>query len=280
MTDVFSQIVSELIAAGVDSPRLEARMMIGAAAGIDADKVGNDTQLSEAQYQNLQKMLKRRAAHEPLDKILGYRDFYKYRFVVDGNVLSPRPDSEILAEAAIKIARSRGYAKILELGVGSGCLILSILAEFPNMRGVGCDKSAAALKIAAQNAENLNLSNRIKLLQADYFGDLPFSEKFPLIISNPPYIATAEIAALDAEVKNYDPTMALDGGADGYEHYRRIAQIVPQLLEKGGFMLLEVGQGQADEVADIFAAEKLHLVEKIRDLNGIERCVVLRQVTD
>ena len=276
MTDVFLQTVSQLIAAGIESPRLEARMMIAFVCGVEVDSIGENAELTLTQNQELNNILHRRLNHEPLDKILGYRDFYKYRFIVSCNVLTPRPDSEILVEETIKIARNCRYDKILELGVGSGCLILSVLSEIPQMQAVGTDKSAAALEIAAKNAENMGLSNRVKLLQADYFADLPFLEKFPLIISNPPYIPTSDIDKLDEEVAKYDPKMALDGGEDGYEHYRRIAEIIPFILENDGFLLLEVGQNQADTVAEIFINKNLILIDKIPDLSGIERCVVFQ----
>ena len=277
MTDVFRQTVAVLSAAGIESPRLETRMMLGGIIGCDDNGVGADVVLSPKQKQELDEMVRRRARHEPLDKILGFRDFYKYRFKVSRDVLSPRPDSETLVEAAVSIAR-RGRSKtILEFGVGSGCLILSILGDVPDMTGTGVDKSAAALKVAAANAESLGLSDRVVWRQCDYFSNDAVGQKFSMIISNPPYIPTADIAGLDKEVREYDPLMALDGGVDGYCHYRRLAEIVPPLLDEGGYVLLEAGMGQADTIAGIFEKQGLALENKICDLSGIERCIILKK---
>ena len=168
-------------------------MMLGVILGCDDNGVGADVVLSPKQKQELDEMVRRRVRHEPLDKILGFRDFYKYRFQVSRDVLSPRPDSETLVEAAVSIAR-RGQSKtILEFGVGSGCLILSILGEISGMTGTGVDKSAAALKVAAANAESLGLSGRVVWRQFDYFSNDAVGQKFSMIISNPPYIPTASL---------------------------------------------------------------------------------------
>ena len=276
MTDVLSPIIHQLSQAGIDSPRLEARMLIAEVLNCDIDELPIDISISNEQQLLLDTLLKRRLSHEPLDKILGYRDFYKYRFIVDHNVLSPRPDSEILVEEAIKLARANNFSSVLEFGVGSGCLIISILADITEMHGLGLEKSASAIKIATQNAKNIGVANRLALRLFDYFVD-DVEGSFPLIISNPPYISTNEISALDIEVKDYDPLIALDGGSDGYDHYRRLAQIVPNILQSQGFLLLEGGQGQADTIASIFEQHGLHLVKKACDLSGIERCIILQK---
>lgn len=279
MTDVFRQIVTALSGVGIESPRLEARMMLSRALGCDSNETGMDAVLSEAQKRLLDGMVKRRLMHEPLDKILGFREFYKYRFKVNEDVLSPRPDSETLVEAAVSIARRVKSESILEFGVGSGCLILSILGDVSGMKGVGVDKSPAALKVAAANAESLGLSDRVVWRQFDYFSNEVIGQKFSMIISNPPYIPTGDIAGLDAEVREHDPLMALDGGADGYAHYRRLAEVVPSLLTDGGHVLLEAGMGQADTVTGIFAEQGLTLEGKICDLSGIERCIILKKIS-
>lgn len=277
MSNVFQQTISALSAAGIESPRLEARMMLGSLLGCDCNMIGSNITLSGQQEILLENMVRRRVKHEPLDKILGYRDFYKYRFKVNADVLSPRPDSETLVEAAVSIARRIKAETILEFGVGSGCLILSILGDVSGLKGIGVDKSAAALSVAIGNAESLGFSDRIIWRQFDYFSNDVIGQKFSMIISNPPYIPTADIAGLDEEVRAYDPKMALDGGTDGYEHYRRLAEIVPPLLEDGGYVLLEAGIGQADTIAKIFESRNLTLEGKICDLSGIERCIILKK---
>lgn len=262
---------------GVSSPRLEARMIFAFLLNQSQSEVGTNSILSVEQQALLSKILQRRQNREPLDKILGYRDFYKHSFIVDNNVLSPRPDSEILVEEAIKLAASEKATSILEFGVGSGCLILSILSDCPQLKGYGIDKSEKALSIAQKNAECLNLLTRITLKQGDYFSPLDINEKFSLIISNPPYISSGDIASLDSEVKNFDPLMALDGGADGLDHYRRLAVISKPLLRENGHILLEIGQGQEDDVCNIFAAKGFTTQKIVCDLSGIQRCIIFKK---
>lgn len=277
MTDFLHQVLMALVSAGISSPRLELRMMLGHILKQDSSLVGFDVSLSEEQAEQLQTMVNRRIKHTPLDKILGVKDFYKNTFVVDENVLTPRPDSETLVEAAINLARKNNAQNILEFGVGSGCLILSVLDEVKNLTGVGVDKSAKALNIAKINGDKLNLNSRIEWRQFDYFSDEVFFEKYSLIISNPPYIPSADVVQLDEEVRCHDPLMALDGGNDGYVHYRRLAEIVPHLLADGGYVLLEAGIGQADEIAKIFMEQGLNFQGKICDLGGVERCIILKK---
>ncbi|MBO7555790.1 MAG: peptide chain release factor N(5)-glutamine methyltransferase [Alphaproteobacteria bacterium] len=277
MPDIFTQTINNLSIIGISSPRLEARMIFAFLLDQSQDAVGTNSTLSPQQQELLAKIIKRRKDHEPLDKILGYRDFYKYSFAVDCNVLSPRPDSEILVEEAIKLAKEEKTTSILEFGVGSGCLILSILSDCPQLRGVGIDKSTKAIEIAKKNAEQLNLLPRITLKQGDYFSPLDISEKFSLIISNPPYISSGDIAALDLEVKNFDPLMALDGGPDGLCHYRQIAVVAKPLLQDGGHILLEVGQGQADDVCNIFDRQGFADKKIVCDLAGIQRCIIFKK---
>ena len=276
MTISFGDLVSSLSTLGIDSPRLEARMMLADVLNVDINVIGADISVDGEQEAEVKQMLARRMKHEPLDKILGIKEFYKSSFVVNSDVLSPRPDSEILVEEAIKIAKQNNLDKIIEFGVGSGCLILSILQDVPQMSGLGFDKSEKALEIAKQNAKRLGLESRINFEKFDYFND-ETEAKTSLIISNPPYIPTSDIDELDEEVKKYDPFMALDGGEDGYVHYRRIAEIAPLILEDGGYILLEGGIGQADMIAEIFAGKGLKPVNKVCDLSGIERCIILKK---
>lgn len=276
MTISFGDLVSSLSTLGIDSPRLEARMMLAGVLNVDVNVIGADISVDGEQEAEVKQMLARRMKHEPLDKILGIKEFYKSSFIVNSDVLSPRPDSEILVEEAIKIAKQNNLDKIIEFGVGSGCLILSILQDVPQMSGLGFDKSEKALEIAKQNAKRLGLESRINFEKFDYFND-ETEAKTSLIISNPPYIPTSDIDELDEEVKKYDPFMALDGGEDGYVHYRRIAEIAPLILEDGGYILLEGGIGQADMIAEIFEDKGLKLVAKVCDLSGIERCIILKK---
>ena len=274
----FNHIVSRL-SGKVSSPRLEARLMIGSVLNQDADSLPlGKLELTAEQYQALMHLIEQRLAHWPLDKLLRHKDFYKYNFYVDSNVLSPRPDTEILVEAAIHLGQENKLTRLLDLGTGSGCILLSVLADLPNAKGVGIDISDKALEIAQTNAEMLGVVSRVELMRASWFDDnLSLGDKFDLIVSNPPYIKSADIATLDTEVKDYDPMLALDGGADGYRDYKKLAERIPSWIKEGGYVLLEVGIGQAEKVAQIFQEKGLSLCEIVKDLAGINRCVILKK---
>ncbi len=272
----FYDTVRELAAAGIALPRLEARLLLAFVAGYPANMYDPAQALTPGQKEKVRQLLDRRLQHEPLDKILGRREFYKYSFIVNNQVLSPRPDSEILVETAATLIAEKNMRSVLELGVGSGCLLLSLLADFPVLSGAGVDVSPAALAVAVENACLLGVKNRVCLLLFDYFKDT-FKEKFDLIISNPPYIPSGDIVELEPEVRNYDPRVALDGGADGLKHYRQIAAVAGYWLEENGYIVLEVGYGQAEAVEDIFAAAGWHPSGIKKDLSGVKRCVIIKK---
>ena len=266
----FEELVRALAGGHIASPRLEAGMMMQAAA--DA--------APREQKRLLEEMLEKRLAHYPLDKILGRRAFYKYDFEVSEDVLSPRPDTETLVEAAIDLTRKNDFSSVLDLGTGSGCILLSILGDCPQMRGVGVDKSRPALETAARNARRLKLEDRTAFRCLSWFDDNFVSvlgTGFDLLVSNPPYIPSGDIPGLDDEVRKHDPLSALDGGTDGLEHYKKIAEIAPLILKEGGYILLEAGIGQAADIRRIFSKGGLSPVSVLKDLAGIERCVILKK---
>ena len=280
MSTFFTDIVNQLVEAGIDNPRLEARLILAYIKQCTASEIYTDTDLDETQQKQLKVVLNRRLNHEPLDKILGTRSFFKADFAVNSDVLSPRPDTETLVESVLEIYSDPNMPlNLLDLGTGSGCIIESLLGEYPNANGLAVDISAKALSVARQNAENLGLVKRLNFLQADWFASdfvQKISQKFEVIVTNPPYIPTADITKLDKEVKNFDPLMALDGGADGFSSYRRLAEVVPQLLTDGGYVFIEAGIGQAEKIAQIFTTGGLRLQAIKTDLSGIQRCVILQ----
>ena len=280
MSSFFNEILQKLITGGIENPRLEARILLAEVLKKNIAEIYTDTELSEQEQQRINVMLEQRLQHKPLDKIIGHREFYKADFKVSEDVLSPRPDTEILVEEALKLLQDDKEYRILDLGVGSGCIIESILLEKKNSYGVGVDVSAKALKVAAINADNLGLSRRIEFVNADWFVggfEKKFSCKFDMIVTNPPYIPTADIVSLDTEVKEYDPLPALDGGKSGYDSYVRIAEITPLLLNDGGYILIEAGINQAAEINKIFSRKNLQPVKIVNDLAGIERCVIMQK---
>lgn len=280
MTSFFMEIVQKLVAEKIENPRLEARLMMAEALQCRPEEVYQNTKLTDEQQKKVEFMLEQRLKHKPLDKILGHREFYKYDFKVNEDVLSPRPDTEILLEAALEILPDFTEPKILDLGCGSGCIIESLLKEIPQATGYAVDISEKALAVARQNADSLAISERLRFVNTSWF-NADFTEvigtKFDMIVSNPPYIPTAEIKDLATEVKDYDPLLALDGGNSGYDSYERIAEVTQELLKDNGCILLEAGFGQAQKIADIFTAQGLKLLEIVNDLAGIARCVILQK---
>ena len=255
---IYESVIEQLSRRGIDSPRLEARMLIAAVKNLEPSQVSRDTELSNQELQRLEQYLQRRLAHEPIDKILGQKEFYKYQFFVSSNVLSPRCDTELLLETVLDLVRNKCFSRVLELGVGSGCVLLSLLKEVEHLEGVGVDISPKALEICAKNAERLAVEKRCQLLCQSWTNtDLihTISQKFDLVFSNPPYIVSADIHQLEPEVKNFDPLVALDGGKDGLDCYRQIAGFAPELLNDCGYIVLEIGKGQAQDVRTIFESQ-------------------------
>lgn len=229
----------------------------------------DESALSEEQANRYALLLTRRAAGEPLQYILGEQGFFGLRFLVDERVLIPRPETEILCEKALDCLKAQPGGKALDLCTGSGALAVTLALRCPKAEVWACDISPDALEVARKNARQLGAS--VRFAQGDLFAPLN-RERFDLIVSNPPYIARPELGELQREVRR-EPLLALDGGTDGLDFYRRIALESPRRLREGGRILLEVGAGQARTVASMFVARGLYLDEIIRDLSGIPRVV-------
>ena len=277
----FNDVIKQLIATGIASPRLEARLLLAHVLGCESSSTKVLTAELHAQQETMLRDLlnKRLRQHCPLDKILGYKDFYKYTFKVNDDVLSPRPETEIIVEEAVRIMQGKAL-RVLDLGTGSGCILLSLLRENPLSCGIGVDISEKALDIARENAATLGIDKQVKWQHASWFEEdfiKRFSHSFEVIVSNPPYILEAEINSLAMEVKDHDPLLALSGGKDGLESYQKLAEVVPALLSEGGYVLLECGQGQAHDVAELFCQQGLKVDNIVKDLQGIERCVILKK---
>jgi len=274
---VFENLVQRLASAGISSPRLEARILIANVLNTDPNLVTSGVRIPPQSQEELEKHVWRRLKHEPIDKIIGAKSFYKYTFLSTSDVLSPRPETEILLEKAIKLAQQNGFENTLELGVGSGCVLLSLLRQMPALKGVGVDVSKKALDVCQKNAEALGVEKRCKLVCKSWFdADFldAFEHPFDLIVSNPPYIKTADLDKLEKEVRLFDPLVALDGGKDGFESYIQIAKLAPHLLKDEGYLLLEIGLGQMQNVKKTFEKQGFKYVATLADLAGIERMVV------
>lgn len=266
---LLAEAVRALRAAGIDTPERDARRLLAHAAGIPPDRVTLllTEDLDEDRADAFRALVARRAAREPVSQILGRRDFFGLSFRVTRDTLDPRPETEILVEAAL----ARPFEHILDLGTGTGCILLSCLFNRPAARGLGVDISAAALDVARENAAALGLSDRVEFVQSDWFANV--QGRFDLIVSNPPYIAQDEMAGLSPEVRDWEPHLALSPGGDGLGAYRAIAAGVGRFLAPGGRVLVEIGPTQARDVCAILADAGLYGIDVLRDLDGRDRVV-------
>ncbi|HET6308903.1 MAG TPA: peptide chain release factor N(5)-glutamine methyltransferase [Rhodopila sp.] len=255
-----------------DNPRLEARLLLAHALGVTQNDLIRDP-ARPVDARGLDALLVRRAAHEPLALIVGQREFWSMAFQVSPATLIPRPDSETLVEAALAAFAGRASPRrIVDLGTGTGCLLLALLREFGAAFGVGLDLNPAAAALARENARRLGLEGRSAFVTGDW--TRPLSGRFDLIVSNPPYIAGDAIAALMPEVAQYEPRRALDGGADGYDAYRTIVPRLREHLEPGGVAILELGLGQDQYVSEL-ARDAGFAASFREDLAGVRRAMVL-----
>jgi release factor glutamine methyltransferase len=268
-----------LTTAGIDNARFEARLLLAHAGGVTSEwLIAHGDEVAEpAVAEAVRAFTARRVRREPMAYILGAREFWGLPFKVSPAVLVPRPDSETLIEAALALMPGRTEPwRILDLGVGSGCLLLTLLREFPNARGVGMDASPAALAVAEANAAALGVGARVSLVDGDWqepgwAGRL--GGPFDLLVSNPPYIETNAIEGLMPDVARFEPRLALDGGEDGLSAYRAIAGEAAGLVVPGGRLLVEAGEGQADEISAFFSSAGFAVGPLWKDLGGIDRIV-------
>jgi release factor glutamine methyltransferase len=270
--DALRDLTTRLAAAGVDDPRLDARLLVAEAAEVEPGRVFTrpETPLSPEHLARLAELAARREAREPMSHVLGRRGFWTLDLRVTADTLAPRGDSETVVEAVLDSGcRPR---RILDLGAGTGCLVLALLSEFPEAVGVGIDASPAALEVARENAGRNGLAGRVDFNPGDWGRTVDGC--FDAIVSNPPYIPDDAIAGLAPEVARFEPRLALEGGADGLDCYRALLPDIARLLAPGGLAVLEVGQGQSDAVAAIGEAAGLKPRGFRNDLSGIVRCVI------
>lgn len=267
--------VRRLKEAGVDSARLDARLLLATVLGIEPIQVvaRPEREMTGAEQERFLALLARRERREPMAHITGRREFWSLSFSVTADTLDPRPDSETVIEAVLAAMPDRKQPmRVLDFGTGTGCLLLAVLSEYPAATGLGIDRSEAALAVARANASALELAQRAEFAQGDWGSGL--HGLFNVILSNPPYIPDDDIAGLEAEVAAYEPWSALAGGPDGLDCYRALAPDIARLLAPGGIAVLEVGQGQAADVTDILRKAGLVPQGVRRDLGGVERCVL------
>ena len=265
-----------LRAAAIEAPRMEARLLLSHVLDCRAEDLLRDPRAAVplAQAQRFAGLVQRRVQHEPTAFLLGWQEFWSLRFAVSPATLIPRADSETLVEAVLAALPERAAPlRVLDLGTGTGCLLLAVLSEYPNATGVGLDLNPAAAALAAGNARALGLADRAAFLAADWAA--PLAGRFDLVLSNPPYIEAAAIPGLMPEVVAHEPARALDGGADGLVAYRAILAELPRLLRPGGVAVLELGAGQGPAVKALAAGAGLETLALRPDLGGIDRAIVV-----
>ncbi len=288
--EALNAFAARLARAGIESARLDARLLAAHALGWDAAKIvaAKDFLPDAEQRRTLDALIARREAREPVAVIIGRCEFWSLEFAVSADVLIPRPDSETIIEAALAAVEDRdengnkdgdGALGILDLGTGSGCLLLALLSELPGASGLGVDISEAALSVAAANAKNLGLGDRAEFELSDWGANVTrgisggVSGRFDIVVANPPYIADGEFATLEPEVARFEPRLALSGGADGLDCIRALAPRLGPLLAPRGRAFVEIGATQADAVAALLKARDLRVCQVHKDLIGRPRVV-------
>ena len=277
LKELYINSVNLLKNKGILTANLDVKILLAFLLNIDTKEIINyfNNEISNEFLNNFQKLLSRRLNREPIANIIGKKAFWDYDFIVNENVLTPRPDSETLIEAVLENYKNKDQKlNILDLGTGSGCLILTLLSIYQNARGLAIDISDKALEIAKQNAKLLNI-NRIKFLKNNWNDNI--NEKFDIIISNPPYIPKKEIEDLEPEVNKYNPLLALDGGNDGLDCYKYLSENLQKNCKKDTKIFLEIGKNQENDITKIFQNNEFELVKMYKDINEIVRILELKK---
>ncbi len=263
---------------GIPTPVLDARLLLQHVLDLRHEDIIADgtREISTEEATRYAVLIERRLKREPVAQIVGYKHFWDRQFITNKNTLDPRPDSETLIFAAMQHFTDReAPLKILDLGTGTGALIITMLDEYPNATGLAVDISEEALEITRKNAALIDVMDRIDILRADWGHDI--LGQFDIILSNPPYIPSNDILTLEPEVQYYDPQLALDGGKDGLNHYRAMLPHVARLLKGDGRAYLEIGTGQEHTVTGIAENNQLFVEAEVKDFAGITRCLVLQR---
>ncbi len=275
LQEVLQDACQKLAESGIESGRLDARILIAHVLNDDASSLVTKGELtiSEDHLSVFNELISRRQNHEPVSRILGEREFWSLPFQIDANTLDPRPDTETVVEVALKIAAEQGRPPklILDAGTGSGCILLSLLSEWTSTVGVGLDFSPQALQVAGKNAELLGLSDRARFVVSDWLS--AFQGNFDFIVSNPPYIRSGEGRGLPSDVRDFDPALALFAGEDGLAAYRVLIPESRDRIACGGVFVVEVGYDQSTPVCELLEQSGYREITPHKDLSGQDRCI-------
>jgi release factor glutamine methyltransferase len=268
----------------VENPRLNAELLLAQCLGFSRETLYANLrrEIQTEEKKALDELLRRRMAGEPLQYLLGHQEFWSVDLKVDPRVLIPRPETEVLVDQALSILAtpSGRVPRVLDIGTGSGAIVIALTNEFGEIFAVATDISQEALQVAKENARKVGVGQRIRFVRGDLLHPFrPLTDGvFDLILSNPPYICRSDIEELTREVKDHEPRLALDGGEDGLDFYRRMSRQVPSYLRKGGWLLVEIGQGQGTEISTLFEQSGCFSApELVRDLSGIERVIKVQK---
>ena len=259
---------------GIESYKIDSEILMSRVIKKNrADIILNSkTELSQKDYNLYENLIIQRSKQKPIAYLTGKKEFWKYEFSVTKDVLIPRPDTEIIVEKTLKLTKNKNKLKVLEIGIGSGCILLSILKERKNFYGTGIDISKKTIEICEINCKNLGLSSRVKLLKTDI--DNFRYGKYDLIISNPPYIKKFDLKYLEKEVSFYEPKPALDGGLDGLSELKKVILNSSKLIRRNGKLVLEIAFDQAESVKSILKQNEFYINEIIKDLSKKNRCII------
>jgi release factor glutamine methyltransferase len=271
--DALADGAAQLRAAGIDSARLDARVLLAAAVQVSPDQIFVAGELKPEQHERFCAAVARRAAREPLAYITGTKEFWSLSFAVGPGVLVPRPETETLVEAALSRFGEERPLLVLDIGIGSGCLLIAFLTERANATGFGVDASDAALTWAERNARALGVSERCRLGKANW--EPQGTERFEVILANPPYLTEAEFGQSEPEIRLWEPRSALAAGADGLDGIRSVASVIRRRLAPAGQAFVELGANQGPAATQILVRAGLDAIDIIPDLSGIPRCLIV-----
>lgn len=271
---------NQLKKASIDSASLDARILISHVLNIKSIEYALEPNrpVSDDEYKSIIDLINLRISRKPISQIVGYKEFWSLLFKVTKDTLTPRPDSETLIEVCLKeLKNTNENLRVLDLGTGTGCLLLTLLSELPNATGLGVDISKAAIEVAQENAQRLGLSERAEFKVSNWAYDIDSEELFDIIICNPPYISFSERENLSSDVKDFEPEKALFSGNDGLNDYKIIAKQISKHIKPHSIMIFEIGHTQAQKVNKIFISEGFNKVSIHQDLGQRDRCMVIKQ---
>ena len=276
LSEIKKKLSKNFSISGIDTAELDARLILKEILSFDDKEliIKENYNIPEGIIREIFAIEERRLKGEPISKIFKKRDFYKSKFIISNDVLDPRPETELIVEIANKYIKKNDVKNILDLGTGSGCILLSVLKENKMINGLGIDLSKEAINIAQKNSKKLQVEKQSNFLISNWMESINF--KFDIVVSNPPYIPSKDIKKLSKDVKKFDPLISLDGGEDGLSCYRLIVKDLKRVITKNAIIIIEIGYNQSNSVEEIFKNNDFKLLKKYNDINGLDRVLTFQ----